>query len=361
MIGNEDVVRASRGGIEPEPDVLTDADLEESEPVADWNGASLGRRLLQPKTIGSFLIAIVVVIFALSRFDLNLGSVLDEMRHANRGYLLLALATYYGSIALRAARWRYLLENAEIRPVDNQPLPNVAKLFVMYLLGWFANCLVPAKLGDAYRGYLLKRRCGVSFGATLGTIFAERLADLMTLGIVLVASGFLVFGRHMPSSVSAWMLVAVGLAALLVVGVLFVFRWGHILRQLVPSRVRHHYVRLEEGILGSFGRIPTLLVLTAIIWALEGVRFYFVALSVSGGLGFSAALFVALLASLLTVVPLTPAGLGFVELGVVGMLTVLGIGQQTAASIALLDRVVAYWSVIIVGAIVYPIVRWAWR
>jgi uncharacterized protein (TIRG00374 family) len=64
---------------------------------------------------------------------------------------------------------------------------------------------------------------------------------------------------------------------------------------------------------------------------------------------------------LLTVVPLTPAGLGFVELGVVGMLTVLGIGQQTAASIALLDRVVAYWSVIVVGAIVYPIVRWAWR
>jgi uncharacterized membrane protein YbhN (UPF0104 family) len=43
------------------------------------------------------------------------------------------------------------------------------------------------------------------------------------------------------------------------------------------------------------------------------------------------------------------------------MLTVLGIGQQTAASIALLDRVVAYWSVIVVGAIVYPIVRWAWR
>jgi glycosyltransferase 2 family protein len=361
MIGNEDVVHAKRGAIDPDPKAVSQFSDEQAEPAADWNGGSLGRRLLQPKTIASFLIALAVVIFAISRFDLNLGSVFDEMRHANRGYLLLAVATYYGSIALRAIRWRFLLENAEIRPAGNQPLPKIPNLFVMYLLGWFVNCLVPAKLGDAYRGFLLKRRCGASFGATLGTIFAERLADLMTLGLVLVASGFLVFGRHMPSSVSTWMVVAICLAALLLGGVLFVFRWGHILRQVVPHRVRHHYVRLEEGILGSFGRIPTVLGLTAIIWALEGVRFYFVAHSVTGGFSFSAALFVALLASLLTVVPLTPAGLGFVELGVVGMLTVLGIGQQTAASIALLDRVVAYWSVIVVGAIVYPIVRWAWR
>ena len=361
MIGNDDVVRAGPGAIEPSSGPESGPTVEQAEPVADWIGVSLGRRLLQPKTIASFLIAIIVVVFAISRFDLNLGSVLDEMRQANRGYLLLAVATYYGSIALRAARWRALLDNAGIRPAGDQTLPRVPQLFVMYLLGWFANCLVPAKLGDAYRGFLLKRRCGVSFGATLGTIFAERLADLMTLGIVLVGSGFLVFGRHMPSSVSAWMIAALGLAILLLIGVLFVFRWGHILRELVPHRVRHHYVRLEEGILGSFGRFPTLIGLTAIIWALEGVRFYFVAQSVSGGLSFSAALFVALLASLLTVIPLTPAGLGFVEIGVVGMLTVLGSGQQTAASIALLDRVVAYWSVIVVGAIVYPIVRWAWR
>src|SRR3712207_7067169 len=31
------------------------------------------------------------------------------------------------------------------------------------MLSWFANCIVPAKLGDAYRAYLLKRTAGVSF------------------------------------------------------------------------------------------------------------------------------------------------------------------------------------------------------
>lgn len=326
-----------------------------------WDNVSIGKRLIRPRTIVSFLIAAAIVAFALSRFNLDLGAVLTEMSHANRGYLLLAFATYYGSFGLRAARWKSLLQSADVRPAPGKELPRVPQLSIMFVLGWFANCLVPAKLGDAYRGYLLKQRSGTSFGGALGTIFAERLADMMTLGLVLVVTAFVVFGRHLPADVSMWMYIAVGLAVTLIACVLVVFRFRHFFRGFVPLRIRHHYISLEEGALGSFGRIPTLLVLTAIIWAFEGIRLYLVTLSVAGGISFAAALFVALLASLLTVIPLTPAGLGFVEFGVVGVLTVIGVGQQTAASIALLDRVVAYWSVIVVGSIVYLIARWAWR
>jgi uncharacterized protein (TIRG00374 family) len=332
-------------------------------PTSDggWGNVSLGKRLLRPRTIASFLIAIAVVLFALTKFHLDLGAVLNQMSHANPAYLLLAVVTYYGAFGLRAARWKLLLESADVQPAEGKELPKVPHLSILFVLGWFANCIVPAKLGDAYRGYLLKQRSGTPFGGALGTIFAERLADMMTLGLVLVATGFIVFGRHVPSDVSMWMYVAVGLALALIVGVLVVFRFRHFFRGFVPERIRHHYIAMEEGALGSFGRIPTLLLLTGIIWATEGIRLYFVTLSVSGGVTFAAALFVALLASLLTVVPLTPAGLGFVEFGVVGILTVIGVTQQTATSIALLDRVIAYWSVIVVGAIVYLIARWAWR
>ncbi len=341
----------------PENDI--DTELLDSE--RSLGGVSLTKRLLRPRTIVSFLLAIAVVGFALTRFHLDLGAVFSQMSHANPLYLLLAFVTYYGGFGFRAARWRSLMQSADLKPAEGKELPKLPELSVMYVLGWFANCIVPAKLGDAYRGYLLKQRSGTSFGSALGTIFAERLADMMTLGLILVATGFIVFGRHIPSDVSVWMYVAIGLALALIVGVLAVFRFRHFFRGFVPERVRHHYITLEEGALGSFGRIPTLLILTGIIWAFEGIRLYFVTLSVGGGVTFSAAIFVALLASLLTVIPLTPAGLGFVEFGVVGILTVIGVTQQTAASIALLDRVIAYWSVILVGAIVYLIARWAWR
>ena len=58
----------------------------------------------------------------------------------------------------------------------------------------------------------------------------------------------------------------------------------------------------------------------------------------------------ALIGSLLTAVPLSPAGLGIVEAGVVGVLTVAyGIPLAEATAIALLDRVISVFSIIVLG------------
>jgi hypothetical protein len=73
-------------------------------------------------------------------------------------------------------------------------------------------------------------------------------------------------------------------------------------------------------------------------------------------LGLSGAVFVALIGSLLTAVPLSPAGLGIVELGVVGVLTAAyGVPLPEATAIALLDRVISVFSIIVFGSIAYTI------
>jgi uncharacterized protein (TIRG00374 family) len=69
------------------------------------------------------------------------------------------------------------------------------------------------------------------------------------------------------------------------------------------------------------------------------------------------AVLIATMSALLTVVPFTPAGLGVVELGVGSVLVgVLGLDPLLAGSIILLDRIVAYWSLLVVGLVLY-----AWR
>ena len=71
-------------------------------------------------------------------------------------------------------------------------------------------------------------------------------------------------------------------------------------------------------------------------------------------LGISGAFFVALAGSLLTAVPLTPAGLGVVELGVAGLLTVVyGVPATEAGAIILVDRAISVLSVIIFGSVAY--------
>ena len=71
-------------------------------------------------------------------------------------------------------------------------------------------------------------------------------------------------------------------------------------------------------------------------------------------MGISGAFFVAFIGSLLTAVPLSPAGLGTVELGVVGVLTLAyGLPTQEATTIVLVDRLISVFSIILIGSVVY--------
>ncbi len=95
------------------------------------------------------------------------------------------------------------------------------------------------------------------------------------------------------------------------------------------------------------------MLLTFLIWATEGLRLWLViqALGLPGvSMGISGAFFVAFIGSLLTAVPLSPAGLGTVELGVVGVLTLAyGIAGQEATTIVLVDRLISVFSIIVIG------------
>jgi glycosyltransferase 2 family protein len=98
-------------------------------------------------------------------------------------------------------------------------------------------------------------------------------------------------------------------------------------------------------------------VLTALIWATEAMRLFLVVEALgfpAVHLGISGAFFVALTGSLLTAVPLTPAGIGVVEAGVVFVLTVVyQIDQSQALAIVLVDRVISVLSIIGFGSIAY--------
>jgi glycosyltransferase 2 family protein len=321
----------------------------------------LQRRLLRPRTVLSFAVGFGIVALAISRLNLDWDDVYGQIRGAHVGLLLLAFAANYGSIFIRSLRWRNLLDSAEVRPDPGYEMPRIRGMAAIYMVSWYFNCLLPAKLGDAYRGYLLKTRSRTPFSTALGTVVAERIADVVALALLLVLSGFLVFGTRVPDSIENWLILAAAIGVSLVVGFALVFKYRRTLRRLIPERAMTHYLRLEQGMLMSYRKVPSLVSLTTVIWFLEGARMYLIGLSIGAGLGVPEAVFIALLASLLTAVPATPAGLGFVELGIVGAAVVMGFSDGVAASLAVLDRFVAYWSVLVIGTGVFLITRWRWR
>jgi glycosyltransferase 2 family protein len=313
---------------------------------------SLTARLLNRRTIASLLVAAVIVAVAVWRAPINWGAAWNSIRNANPLLYLVAVAVYYSSFLVRSVRWHVLLRNS------GEDLPS-RSLIGIIITSFFINCVVPAKMGDVYRAYLARTKLAVSASHALGTIIAERLLDLCVLMALLLAAGAAVFHNKAPQILIPYVIfgVAVCLAGVSVILVMRAGRGRRLLR-LLPEAVFHRYESFRIGTVTSFKRLPTLIVLTVVVWGCEGARLGFVvaALHLNDRLGPSQFLLIALVAALLTTVPFLPGGLGLVEAGMVGVLIAVGgVDQQNAVAITLLDRSISYGSLVVIGFIVFMV------
>lgn len=329
-----------------------DLDLEVSP-----DQLSLARRLRQPRTIISLVLPLVLlVLFVRSLPGFHLEELPDKILSANWLILLLAFGVFYAGFPLRGLRWALLVRRTGF------PL-RIRDATEIIFLSWLVNCLVPAKLGDIYRAYLLKINSTVSLSRTFGTVFVERILDLFAIVVLGLASGFVSFRGRLPAEVQVVFAAGIVFVIVLAIGLLTMRNFGRriIVALPIPHRVVEFYDRFEEGVFSSVGlrALPGLVLITGLIWATEATRLYLVvqALGLPGvHLGISGAFFIALSASLLTAIPITPAGLGFVEGAVVGLLTIVyGVPQTEALAITIVDRTISVLTIIVIGAIAYAL------
>ena len=321
-------------------------------------GPPLGQRIFSLRNIASvFLTLLVLYLVYRQVLSLDWQEVWTTVQGASPGLFALALVIFYCSFPLRALRWKALLANLGYGRADGRPMPSALGLTRIMYVAWFVNCVTVARLGDAYRGYLLKREAGVSFAVTLGTVLAERLLDLVVLAAMMGAGVLVVFGHSLPTGALQGLAAGLILSVVGIVGLLAMRRFRRVFERILPERLHAFYARLEHGVVDSFRRLPLLVALSALGWVLEGAALYVVAAAVGGPVSVASALVVALAASLLTAVPITPAGLGFTEVGMVVMLGWLGVDVTTATGITLLFRLINYWSIVVLGFVLYVFSR----
>ena len=338
-----------------EVDAIEEALDAEAEQETAVPPTSLGRRFLQPQTLISFAIALGIAVFFILRLDINPAEVWKNVRQTNPFIYAAAFLVFYSGFIVRALRWKAMLARVGIDERHHYHMPGLPRFLEIYLISWFANCIVPAKLGDAVRSYLFKKDTRAPFSSTLGTILSERLIDLIALFLAMVVAAVVVFGTHLPGQADNAVIGGTALLAIAVIGVVVLWFVRDHIEQRLPERLREQYVRLHGAIFASLRRPEKFIGVGFIIWASEGLRLYLVCLALGAHVTFPMAVFVALMASLLTALPFTPAGLGVVEGGMTVILTssVIGVAPDMAVAITLLDRVIGYWSIIAVGSILY--------
>ncbi len=320
---------------------------------------SLVRRLREPKTILSIVVPVVIIAIAAVLNRQYLGELPTDIGRANLSLVLLAFLIYYVGFPLRGWRWTKLLRGAgyKVKIKDGTEI-----LF----LSWLVNCIVPAKLGDLYRAYLLKLNSPVSATKTLGTVFMERILDLIAIAVLGLLAGYWKFHgslNDLPPTAQLIFAVGVVVVVLLIVALVVMRSFGRKVIGILPlpDKVADFYDRFEEGVFGSVGfkGLPLLGLLTCLIWITEALRLFFVIRALGFAdvdLGFSGAMFVALIGSLLTAIPFTPGGIGLVESGMGLVLTgVFKASPGHALAIVLVDRAISVFSIVLLGSIAYVI------
>ncbi len=198
----------------PYPAVTTDL---EREPDAEQ--MSLARRMRQPRTLISIAVPVAVIAVFLALNGELLKIVPGLVLAADPVLVLLAFAVFYLGFPLRGKRWSILLRGTGMR-VGTKDATEII------FLSWLVNCVVPAKLGDVYRAYLLKINSTASLSRTFGTVFIERVLDLFAIAILGLAAGYWSFRSGLPPAIQVVFGIGVAVVAALAVGLFTMRNFG---------------------------------------------------------------------------------------------------------------------------------------
>lgn len=232
--------------------------------TASWTRSSnaVHRRTLTGVLLGVFISA---ACFWYAFHGVDPTALLTGIARVGLPWVFASITSVLLGLVVRAIRWRLLLAEGGII--------GLWSLVSATFIGIMANNLLPARLGEVVRAWVLARREQMSVPTVLASIFVERLLDVIAalalLGLALAVSPELDHG-------AANMLKQAGLAVLLVliVGVSVL---------LIAVRLRERLLRAGERWAAQAGHSWAVQIVELVRRLLEGLRV------VRGGLQVTAA------------------------------------------------------------------------
>lgn len=309
-------------------------------------------------------VAVSVGALALSARSLRIDDVVDALTAANYLWLFPALAVLLIGLVLRARRWQLLFH-----PVSGLSLGN---LFGAMNVGYMLNSLLPFRVGELGRAYVIGKVEDVGWVHALTTIVVERLLDvLLVIALLLILLPFVdepswATGPALVLGVSilvlATLLAAISRARRFA---LHVVEW---LLRPAPERLRGRLRESAEAALDGFatlGHPPVLLRAggwSVIAWAFSSLYMYFVLLAFDLELTYAAPLLVMVATALGMIVPSSPGAIGvYHAIAIETLTTVFAVERADAAGFALVSHAIFNLVPIILGMAFLWSRRESWR
>lgn len=326
-----------------------------------------------------FIIGAIIslVFFVIALLGVHLDQVWAALLKANYIMLVPALVLYFIGVGVRAVRWRILL-----RPII--PRISIKETFDIVVIGYMANDILPARIGELVRAYILSLREKVTKTATLATIVVERIFDGITmigfaagavLYIILTDNDALITGEdHKLGTFLTNLQVPAIVITIIFLVLLIVFlviaasraRMEKVINtalRFLPGRFRERGAKIAHSFIDGLGSLRSgrslgaVLVLSLVAWLFETSMYYVIGnagFDLRGADGQPLPFYVYVLVcgvvNLGGLIPQGPGSLGVFEfIGQSVLVGAFGVGQSQSISYVLVLHVALLLPITLLG------------
>jgi uncharacterized protein (TIRG00374 family) len=312
-------------------------------------------RLLISSTIGIFLLFVML-------WFVGINELLSAISRANPIWLIFFALTIPVMYLIRAFRWNFLLSSLK----NNVKVQNT---FWTTSVGFMVNALIPLRIGEFVRAYLLSRKEGLSFWGSFSSIIIERTLDLLSLlAIGLLMIILIPFGTSIPSLLyNIFIIVAILIAIILTIIAVSIKREETMIRFIdrllssifFLSKRKENILKAIKALIDgtkALSQSPKIFAITIVfsivIWLIQIVGIYFVFIA----FGFMPSIPIIFLGGVILfftfILPAAPGYVGTLEAYFVLIFAGFGLtGVDTLLAIGVVNHLISVVTMLVMGSI----------
>lgn len=308
-----------------------------------------GALMIRQKVVKLFGAALSVLLFYLAVRGLKLELILETLKKIHLKLLFVPLFFIILSCLISATKWsRIVGYGVKIR-----------EAFVSLLIGLFINNVLPARIGEIVRAYVLSKKRSISFSYSVSTVLLDRFFDLV--GLLLLT--FVFFPRStLPPRISK-ILVALVAFMLVCVGILISATRENFLARVIeritkkgkrqPETVIKRILEIHENLkrINSPSNIFYLSFLSFFQWLCMSISLYLVIRAFDVSINPFYVPFVCALLNMGITFPSSPGYVGLYQFLLVYLLSLFGVSKHEGLSISLIYHAAWYVPYNVLGLI----------
>lgn len=324
-----------------------------------------------------FILSIIASIVCSWLFVRNIEWSLLKNALAEANYWFIIPTTIFALLVyfVRAYRWQGLLSHIKKVPLIN--------LLSITSIGFMANNILPARVGEILRPFLLYKKENVKFSTSVATVIVERIFDM--LGLIIFTIVVIVLLPHPPAdnhdpfihisanqattikesiipSLKKWVEVFAGVGGFTIISLFLIVIKPDFFRKVLsrlcfflPHKLKEKVFGLYESfihglkILENKTQTVWILALSLLVWVLGGAEVYLLGFSFHFHLPFVCACLVAVCLALAVALPQAPGYIGVFHIAVLKSLDLFGIQATAAQSYAIVLWAISIFPSTIMG------------